>query len=104
MNSRIWLFGLVAVATAALVVVGIVLLTGNDTGAPSSSPGAVTHTPGSMGSLAYGVDGDIYVADWDGSNPVRIANGVPNVCGGTFEYWAEGPTWSPDGNYLAYRH
>jgi Tol biopolymer transport system component len=60
-----------------------------------------------LGSLAYGVDGDIYVADWDGSNPVRIADGrPPNECvlGWPGEYWGEGPIWSPDGRYLAYRH
>ena len=34
-------------------------------------------TPGSSGALAYGVDGDIYVAHWDGSNAVRIADGRP---------------------------
>jgi Tol biopolymer transport system component len=54
--------------------------------------------------LTYGFDGDIYVADGDGSNPVRIADGrPPDDCGGP-EYWAEGPIWSPDGMYLAYRH
>ena len=34
------------------------------------------------------------MADWDGSNAVRIAEG---------EYWGEGPIWSPDGRYLAFR-
>jgi hypothetical protein len=61
-----------------------------------------------LGSLAYGVDGDIYVAEWDGSNAVRIADGrPPNECGAfdySGEYWGEGPIWSPDGRYLAYRH
>jgi TolB protein len=58
-----------------------------------------------VGSLAYAVDGDIYVAESDGSNAVRIANGrPPSECGGLGEYWAEGPIWSPDGRYLAYRH
>ena len=60
-----------------------------------------------MGALAYGVDGDIYVAEWDGANPVRIADGHPVSFGdgcSTGEYWGEGPIWSPDGRYLAYRH
>ena len=71
---------------------------------PSSSPGEVTHTPGRMGSLAYGADGDVYVADWDGSNPVRIANGVAGGNGrGPAGYHGEGSIWSPDGRYLAFR-
>ncbi len=72
------------------------------TSADSPTP---TPTPRSLGALAYGVDGDIYVADWDGANAVRIADGrPPNECGGLGEYWGEGPIWSPDGRYLAYRH
>jgi Tol biopolymer transport system component len=63
---------------------------------PSPSPTPVG------AALAYPLDGDIYVADGDGSNPVRIADGSSgSPCG---EYWAEGPIWSPDGMYLAYRH
>jgi hypothetical protein len=52
--------------------------------------------------LAYELDGDIYLADVDGGNPVRIADGVPPGpgCG---NFWAEGSMWSPDGRYLAYR-
>jgi Tol biopolymer transport system component len=83
---------------------------------PSSKPDARTTTPSPrpsrssparLGSLAYVLDGDIYVAKWDGSNPVRIANGRSvNECAllGAGEYWGEGPIWSPDGRYLAYRH
>src|SRR5215216_1672171 len=64
--------------------------------AGTTSPRSATSrpSPARAGSLAYGVEGDIYVADWDGSNAVRIAAG---------EYWGEGPIWSPDGRYLAYR-
>jgi Tol biopolymer transport system component len=51
------------------------------------------------------LDGDIYVAEWDGSNPVRIADGRPPTdCHGIGEYFAEESIWSPDGRYLAYRH
>ena len=32
---------------------------------------------GSAARLAYALDGDMYVADWDGANPVRVADGVP---------------------------
>jgi len=57
------------------------------------------------GTLAYVLDGDIYVADPDGSNAVKIADGCSEgTCGhGDQSYSAEGPMWSPDGRYLAYR-
>ena len=60
---------------------------------------------GRLGHLAYGIDGDIYVADWDGRNPIRIADGLPDL-GGPIEcgsFWGEGPMWSPDGRHFAYR-
>ncbi len=54
--------------------------------------------------LAYSLVGDIYVADADGANPVRIADGAPPdddaECG---NLGVEGSMWSPDGKYLAYR-
>jgi DNA-binding SARP family transcriptional activator len=101
-RSRRRLRGLVAVfAAAALIATTLTVVATNQRGRAereariASARGfAVAAQPGGLGSLAYGVDGDIYVADWDGSNPVRIAVG---------EYWGEGSIWSPDGRYLAYR-
>ncbi len=61
--------------------------------------------PPRLGQLAYSLDGDIFVADWDGTNPVRVADGVPggkSGCGSA-GFWAEGSMWSPDGRYLVYR-
>ncbi|HEX2030484.1 MAG TPA: hypothetical protein VHL78_03660 [Actinomycetota bacterium] len=77
------------------------------TTAPSPQPSLSSR--GRSGALAYGVDGDIYVADWDGSNPVEIADGV-HVEGADEcvegerrpDYIAFGTAWSPDGRYLAY--
>jgi Tol biopolymer transport system component len=61
--------------------------------------------PAGLGLLTYAADGDIYVAEGDGWNPVRIADGLPggkSGCGSA-GYWAEGPMWSPDSRFLAYR-
>jgi Tol biopolymer transport system component len=71
---------------------------------PADDP-TPTPAPVNMGALAYSLDGDIYVADPDGSNATRIADGRPaDDCGGVGEYWAEGSIWAPDGRYLAYRY
>ena len=68
---------------------------------PAPAPAAAA-----AGTLAYILDGDVFVADPDGANPVKIANGISeDDCGATdgFSFWAEGSMWSPDGRYLAYR-
>jgi Tol biopolymer transport system component len=107
---------LVALVTIAFVAVAIVKPWGGSvpTSALRASPTVVARaqastldtpqSPGPVGHLAYGLDGDIFVADWDGRNPVRIADGAPGfgpaACGSD---WGDGPMWSPDGRHFAYR-
>jgi hypothetical protein len=73
------------------------------TPAPTAPPPAAA-----AGTLAYILNGDVYLAGPDGSNPVRIADGRPECGdghggGGGESFSAEGRMWSPDGRYLAYR-
>jgi hypothetical protein len=72
---------------------------------PANPPVQPRPAPAASGTLTYVLDGDIYVADPDGSNAVKVADGLPaeDCYGFSGEYWAEGPMWSPDGRYLAYR-
>jgi Tol biopolymer transport system component len=104
LNATVGGFVILAVVAGALA--GLQTIQATPTRVEPATP---PPSPAGLGSLAYGVEGDIYVAKWDGSNAVRIANGrSPNECvgeGGQWggEYWGEGPIWSPDGRYLAYR-
>ena len=100
MKSRIIRLGLVAAAVVVAVVIVLNLRPLNKTAAqvassPMPSPAPRT-TPGK---LAYSLNGDIYLANWDGSHPVRIVNGTPDPpTNGAYG----NPIWSPDGRYLAY--
>ena len=77
---------------------------------PVPTPTPTSVVPTDPGALAYWNDGDVFVADADGSNPVRIADGVPDdgssdECADGEQYArydAAGTVWSPDGRYLAY--
>ena len=93
-----WSTALIVLLVIAALVGGAIMV-----GARWFQPSPVP--TGQLGHLAYGLGGDIYVADWDGRNPVRIADGLPVLDGpspcGTI--WGEGAMWSPDGRYLAYR-
>jgi Tol biopolymer transport system component len=92
-----WSTAIVLILVVAAFLGGAILI-GARILQPSPQP------TGRLGHLAYVLDGDIFVADWDGRNAIRIADGVPGggpgVCG---SFWGEGPMWSPDGSHLAYR-
>jgi hypothetical protein len=99
-----------ALNSAVGALVGLVVLVGALAGLraiqtaapiPADPPVEPRPAPAASGSLAYVLDGDIYVADPDGSNATRIANGRPDEdCDSAGEYWTEGSMWSPDGRYL----
>ena len=101
MNNRIVRIGLAAVAVVAIIAIGLELRPASNSGAQVVSSAAPSPAPSmTLGKLAYGLNGDIYLANWDGSDPVRIADGRPENFSGRRSYW--GPVWSPDGRYLAY--
>ena len=57
--------------------------------------------PAASGALAYALDGDIYVADPDGTNAVKISDAPDARCEGLSEETYL--SWSPDGRYLAFQ-
>ena len=93
-------------AAAIALVIALLSLTALMHAFGNAPTPATRPTPIPVGTyrLAYEHDGDIYVADANGRNRVRIANGAPvgtpDLCG---SYGGEGSLWSPDGRYLAFR-
>jgi Tol biopolymer transport system component len=65
---------------------------------PADDP---TPTPAGVGSLAYALDGDIYVANPDGTNALKISHAPDARCEGLSEETYL--SWSPDGRYLAFQ-
>jgi Tol biopolymer transport system component len=95
-----------AVGVSVALVMGIIVVRSLTwERVPADAPVEPRPAPAASGTLAYALDGDIYIADPDGSNAVKIADGLSaeNCYGWGGEYWAEGPMWSPDGRYLAFR-
>jgi len=85
---------IVALATAAVLVRSI-----ESEHVPADR---LTPPPVASGALAYALGGDIYVADPDGSNAVKISDGISDArCEGVSEETYL--SWSPDGKYLAFQ-
>ena len=96
-----------AVAVIVALATGIVFFRSLTSAPIPANPPPVKPPPAAAasGTLAYIVHGDVYVADPDGSNALKIAdNRGDDACDGRSDgYSAEGSMWSPDGRYLAYR-
>ena len=100
--ARTVVFGALGAAAAiAALFVGVSELREASPTVPAIDP---TPTPAAVasGAIAYSLDGDIYVADPEGSNAVRIADSTTDArCEGISEYSM--PSWSPDGTHLAFQ-
>jgi Tol biopolymer transport system component len=56
-----------------------------------------------VGALTYALDGDIYVAEWDGRNPRLISGGLSGGRSGCGPAGNWAPEWSRNGLYVTYR-
>lgn len=98
--------GVLAAGLVATVALGAVLVSQwNRTSDPEPAPPRPTAPAlGALGDLAFGLNGAIYVADRDGKHRVGVdASTSEKESGAVPRHWGEGPIWSPDGRYLAYR-
>ena len=89
-----------AVGVLVVLVTGLVLFRSLTSDAVPATP-PVEPAPVLSGALAYELDGEIYVADPDGSNAVAISDVIDDECPGDVHRIL--PSWSPDGRYLAFR-
>jgi Tol biopolymer transport system component len=90
---------LIAAALLLALAVGSAILVGSGLMEPPVLPQRSTPR------LAYEHHGDIYLADWDGGNPVQVADGA-DAAGGDAQcagFGGEGSIWAPDGRHLAFR-
>jgi Tol biopolymer transport system component len=98
-----------ALNAAVGTIVGLAVLAGAFAGIraiqtapiPANPPVDPRPGPAESGALAYVLDGDIYVADPDGSNAVKISHAPNARCEGLSEETYL--SWSPDGRYLAFQ-
>ena len=78
-NQRIRAGAVGVIVALAAGIFLVRLLTSDPTPADAPEP---RPAPAAAGTLAYALDGDIYVADQDGSNAVKIADGLGDHCDG----------------------
>ena len=88
------------VAWSTVLALGLIALA--LVGAAVFAAGQLRTRPAPLGDayrLAYLGDGGLYLADWDGGNPVLVDG--PALDEDTCSVGNEGGIWSPDGRYLA---